>query len=159
MRPLNQIEKYLGYKSAIDEYNELIRNNNILSAYILALSILEDSIISLFVSVRYLKNEINYDEWINRNKKWKTKGKGIISVGKMVDILSDYNYVNENLEDKKNILFLKIRKHLDDRNENIHNAMWNYKSIKKKDCREIIKSFNALKKFIYQINKLTPQKK
>ena len=159
MRPLNQIEKYLGYKSAIDEYNELIRNNNILSAYILALSILEDSIISLFVSVRYLKNEITYDEWINRHKKWKTKGKGIISVGKMVDILSDYNYVNENLEDKKNILFLKIRKHLDDRNENIHNAMWNYKLIKKKDCREIIKSFNALKKFNYQINKLTPQKK
>ena len=47
MRPLNQIEKYLGYKSAIDEYNELFKNNNILSAYILALSILEDSIISL----------------------------------------------------------------------------------------------------------------
>ena len=40
MRPLNQIEKYLGYKSAIDEYNELIRNNNIIKiSFIIEFSI------------------------------------------------------------------------------------------------------------------------
>lgn len=151
MRPTDQQEKYEGYKSAIETYNKHYESGDLLSAYVLGISILEDIVALTYLDYLLAIGEITSEQ--KRLHEIPNVDGERVSVFRMTKGIEKFSF---NIDDNKKIQrknFEKIRKLLLQRNKQLHGAMWKINQIQKSDCDEIMDCFGIIKRYSYHLKK------
>ena len=151
MRPTDQQEKYEGYKSAIETYNKHYESGDLLSAYVLGISILED-----IISLTFLDYLLAIGEITSEQKKLHEIPEidgDRVSVFRMTVEIQKFTFGIDDSKNKQKKIFNKIRKLLLQRNKQLHGAMWKINQIQKSDCDEIMDCFGIMKRYSYHLKK------
>lgn len=157
-------EKYLSYKSAFDEYENLLESKAYLGAYVLLNSILEDIITSGFCDIRFMLNKATFEEYSSRrcrveSKKKDVNGKTVkmlvpASIANMIDKMRVFDYGSEKFDKTKKDDLTALSEHFKRRNKIIHEAMWNLNVIKKSDCDDLRKLVKTAKRYAAKARRL-----
>ena len=131
----SQLKKYEFHKKANGTLNYYLTQGNLIGAYVIAYSLLEDRIRAMYVVVqRDIHNVVIVEEDIKA------------PFARLVTYLKKNNHLTKELAKE-------LYKANDNRNKLIHDAMWQIDVIKEKDIEELKKLKNAVSKVVESLKK------
>jgi hypothetical protein len=135
---LNQQEKHVAFKTAFDTYTMYKNNNNLIGAYVVAFSILEDRMKAAYMLLHdYLKKERPSP---TKHIRFADKIKAFEANGFFQKSDSNSYMVCAN-----------------ERNGKLHAAMWNLNEFSAEDCQKVIKLARETDKLCRELKKLSQQ--
>lgn len=134
---LTQHQKHVGFKKAFETYTNYLSSKNFIGAYVVAFSFLEDRISVAYVHLKDIQKEKRptQDEFIDLKKK--------------LSFLSHHKQLTS-------CDFEAFKKIADDRNEKLHEAMWNLDTFTEEACISLINLARKADKLAKKIKKIAP---
>lgn len=131
----NQQEKYVAFKIAFDTFTRYLNDNNLIGAYVVAFSILEDRINAAYL---LLQDLLQHERpAVSKHTAFAKKIKALNSSGFIQ--ITDCN------------LYLACAY---ERNRKLHAAMWNLNEFSTDDCLKVIKFARAADNLSRKLKKL-----
>ena len=136
----SQLKKFENHKEANSTLSYYLDQGNLLSAYVIAYSLLEDRVRAMYVVVQRDVHKVFYRESdING------------SYARMVDYLKDNNHLS-------NELASRLKKSNDARNNLLHNAMWELNVVTKDHITRVRKLRNEVSSQLEKIKRAVKKK-
>ena len=137
---MTQQQKHVAFKTAFDTFNGYLQQQNLIGAYVVAFSILEDRMAVAFMLLRDLQ------------KQERPSASKFIPLGDKIKELTK----NGHIEQTDGHLYLACAR---DRNSKLHAAMWNLNEFSSDDCHRVIKLARKADKVGRELKKLLPKNK
>jgi hypothetical protein len=133
-----QQQKHVAFKTAFDTFNGYLQQQNLIGAYVVAFSILEDRITAAYVLLQDLL------------KKPRSQERNFEKFKKMIGVLNANGHIKRADYDA----YLDCS---EQRNCKLHAAMWNLDEFSSNDCHEVIKLARKADKVSRELKKLSAQ--
>ncbi len=131
----SQLKKYEFHKKANGTLNYYLEQGNLIGAYVIAYSLLEDRVRAMYVVVqRDFHNVVITEDDIKS------------SFARLVDYLKKNNHLSKDLSKE-------LHKANSNRNKLIHDAMWQIDAIKQEDIANVKKLKNEVSKVLEKLKK------
>jgi hypothetical protein len=135
---MTQHQKHVGFKKAFDTYKHYLSIKNFVGAYVVAFSFLEDRISLAYVLLKDIQKEE------------RPKPGQFVNLTKKLSFLSRHNQLTFSEFD----VFKQI---VHDRNEKLHEAMWNLDTFNEEACTSVINLGRKADTIAKKLKKTAPQ--